>query len=178
LRDRDLRGRRVDLIVGPFTPGADDDLAVTVLHHDRLYVVSGRTSPWAKRRKIALGDLANERWVLPPPTHPVGALVVNAFRHSGLQPPQCVVTVTSARFTGSLVAGGQFLGVLASAGLNDPYAPVKTLPVELPVMAWPVGIATLKNRTLGPAAKLFLDCAGQLVKPLAKAGVRSRAMPT
>ena len=177
LLDRDLRGRRVDLIVGPFTPDADDDLAVTVFHRDRLHVVSGRKSPWAHRRKIALGDLVNERWVLPPPTHPIGALVVNAFRHSGLQPPQCVVTVTSARFTAGLIAGGQFLGVLASAGLNDPHAPVKMLPVELPMTAWPVSVATLKNRTLGPAAKLFLDCAGQLVKPLSKAGARSRMMP-
>src|SRR3954467_7928585 len=41
LLDRDLRGRRVDLIVGPFTPGAEDDLAVTVFHRDRLHVVSG-----------------------------------------------------------------------------------------------------------------------------------------
>lgn len=172
-----MRGRRVDLIMGPFTTDTDDDLDVTVLYRDRLHVVSGRTSSWANRRKIALGDLVNERWVLPPPIHPIGSLVVNAFRHSGLQPPRSVVTVTSARFTSSLIAGGQFLGVLPSAALRDPHAPVKILPVELPMTAWPVSVATLKNRTLGPVARLFLDCARDLVKPLAMVGARRRILP-
>ena len=115
LLDRDLRGRRVDLIVGPFTPDDDADLDVTVLHWDRLNVVSGPSNPWVSRRKVALSDLVNERWVLPSPSHPIGAMVVNAFRRGGLQPPRNVVIVTSAQFTSRLIADGQFLGVLASA---------------------------------------------------------------
>ena len=46
---------------------AGDDLDVKVLHRDRLHVVSGPSNPWADRRKVALGDLVNDRWVLPPP---------------------------------------------------------------------------------------------------------------
>ena len=90
LLGRDLRGRRVDLIVGPFTADAGDDLDVKVLHRDRLHVVSGPSNPWADRRKVALGDLVNDRWVLPPPSHPIGAMVANAFRQGGLQPPRNV----------------------------------------------------------------------------------------
>jgi DNA-binding transcriptional LysR family regulator len=174
LLNRDLRGRRVDLIAGPFTPDTDDDLDVTVLHHDRLHVVCGPESPWANRRKISLADLVGERWVLPPPSHPIGSLVVNAFRHEGLQAPTTVVTVTSARFTTSLIAAGEFLGVLASAGLNDPYTPLRTLPVELPMATWPLSVAALKGRTIGPMANLFLECASELVRPLAKAAGRRR----
>lgn len=175
LVDRDLRGRRVDLVFGPFGPDADD-LDVTVLHRDWLRVVSGPGSPWANRRKIALRDLVNERWVLPPPTHPIGALVINAFKHSSLQPPQRFVTVTSARFTSSLIAGGQFLGVLASAALNDPYSPLTILPVELPMATWPVSVAKLKNRTLGPLAKLLIEYASEFVKPLTQAGARHKTL--
>jgi DNA-binding transcriptional LysR family regulator len=176
LLDRDLRGRRVDLIVGPFTPDDDDDLDVTVLHWDRLNVVSGPSNPWASRRKVALSDLVNERWVLPSPSHPIGAMVVNAFRRSGLQPPRNVVTVTSAQFTSRLIADGQFLGVLASAGLNDPYHPINTVRVELPTTAWPISIATLKDRTLAPTAKLFTDCALEFIKQLVKIGPRRRVL--
>jgi hypothetical protein len=32
----------------------------------------------------------------------------------------------------------------------------------------PNGIVTLKNRTLSPVAQLFIDCARELTKPLAK----------
>jgi hypothetical protein len=42
------------------------------------------------------------------------------------------------------------------------------LPVELPTARRPNGIVTLKNRALSPVAKLFIDCAREVAKPLAK----------
>ncbi len=51
-------------------------------------------------------------------------------------------------------------------GANLP--PLKVLPVDLPVAPWPVGIMTLKNRTLTPVVKLFIDCAREVVKPLGR----------
>jgi DNA-binding transcriptional LysR family regulator len=175
LLDRYLRGRRVDLIVGPFTPDTDDDIKVTVLHQrDRLQVVSGPSNPWVNRRKVALSDLCNEPWVLPPPSHPVGAMVIKAFRQIGLQPPRNVVTVTSAQFTTRLIADGRFLGVLASAGLKDPFHALEPVRVELPKTTWTMGIATLKDRTLGPTTELFIGQALEFVKLLAKNGARRR----
>jgi hypothetical protein len=40
--------------------------------------------------------------------------------------------------------------------------------VDFPVKPRPIGIVTLKNRTLNPAAQLFINCAREVVKPLAK----------
>ena len=45
---------------------------------------------------------------------------------------------------------------------------LKVLPVELPMDRVPVGIVTLKNRTLSPVAKLFIEHAREVAKPLAK----------
>jgi hypothetical protein len=50
---------------------------------------------------------------------------------------------------------------------------LKILPVDLPFKAWPVGIVTLKNRTLSPAAQLFIECAREVARPLAR--VRSKS---
>jgi len=50
-------------------------------------------------------------------------------------------------------------------GANLPQ--LKVLPVDPPIPPWPVGIITLKNRTLTPVVKLFIDCAREVVKPLA-----------
>jgi hypothetical protein len=42
------------------------------------------------------------------------------------------------------------------------------VPVELPTTRWPIGIITLKKRTLSPLAQLFIECARDIAKPLAK----------
>jgi hypothetical protein len=42
------------------------------------------------------------------------------------------------------------------------------LPVELPIASVPNGIITLRNRTLSPVARLFIEHAREVAKPLAK----------
>jgi DNA-binding transcriptional LysR family regulator len=176
LRERELRGRRVDLVIGQrVQPGFDnDDLNVTILYRDRLCVVAGTENPWARRRKIALADLVEERWCLPPPGHPIGSMVIDCFRRSGLRPPQNIVTSQSAPFTSSLIANGQFLGILGSVflGSHVARAPLKVLPVRLPIPAWPISIVTLKNRAPNPVTKLFVDCVREVAMPLVQAGMR------
>jgi hypothetical protein len=49
-------------------------------------------------------------------------------------------------------------------GANLP--PHKVLPVELPVPPWPLGVMTLKNRTISPVGQLFLEAASEVAKPL------------
>jgi hypothetical protein len=43
----------------------------------------------------------------------------------------------------------------------------KVLPIELPARPGPVGIITLKKRTLSPLAQLFIEHAREVAKPLA-----------
>jgi DNA-binding transcriptional LysR family regulator len=171
LQQRDLLGRRVELaIMRIAAEKLDQDLEATVLCHDRMWVVAGMSNPWARRRKFALADLVNERWCLPPPDHPVGALIIEAFSRIGLKPPQRSVTVGSAQCTSNLVAKGQYLGVHGRLFLHfiPPSVRLKVLPVEFPVAAPPISVITLKGRTLSPVARLFLDFARQVIKPLAR----------
>jgi hypothetical protein len=41
----------------------------------------------------------------------------------------------------------------------------------------PVAVATLKNRMLNPSAQLFIDCAREVAKPLAKVRPHGPAKP-
>jgi DNA-binding transcriptional LysR family regulator len=70
----------------------------------------------------------------------------------------------------ALVASGPFLGIFPGSflhfGANLP--PLKILPVEMPMPPLPVGIMTLKKRTISPVARLFIDGAREVAKPLAK----------
>jgi hypothetical protein len=48
----------------------------------------------------------------------------------------------------------------------------------LPHSPIPIGIVTLKNRTLTPVAQLFIDCAREVAKPLATSkSVAARQQP-
>jgi hypothetical protein len=42
------------------------------------------------------------------------------------------------------------------------------LPVDPGIRPEPVGISTLKNRTISPAAQIFIECAREVAKPLAR----------
>ena len=48
--------------------------------------------------------------------------------------------------------------------LNNPA--FKVLPINLPITRRPIGIVTLKNRTLSPLAQIFIDCAHEVAKAL------------
>jgi len=41
--------------------------------------------------------------------------------------------------------------------------------IQMPMSSMPNGIVTLKNRTLGPVARIFIEHAREVAKPLARA---------
>ena len=63
---------------------------------------------------------------------------------------------------------GRFLAMLPGAYLkfNGKRFGLKVLPIKLFVPPQPIGIVTLKNRTLSPLAQLFIKCARSVAKPL------------
>lgn len=162
LQSRDLATHKVELaIMRAQSAPLDKIFDRTVLFDDRMWIVAGARSPWARRRKLTLADLVDAPWCLPPPDHPVGALIEDAFSHAGLNPPTRAVTVGSAQSTSHMVARGQYLGVLGSMFLHfkPPSVALKILPVDLSVAAPPICVVTLKDRMLSPAAQMFVEFA-------------------
>jgi len=175
---RDLHERNVDLLVAwRANPFADDDrLDFEVLYDDTLVIAAGAQSPWARRRKTELAELVNEPWALPPPESGIGAVAMRAFRALGLEYPRATVASFRTEVRMSMLTTGRFLTIVPTSGLRfpAPRAELKALTVELPMAAIPIGIVTLKNRTLSPVAKLFIEHAREVAKPLAKAPMASR----
>ena len=170
LMERDLKARTVEIaIMRNVAPDLTEDFDTRKLYDDRLWIVAGAQHPALRRKKIRLADLVNERWCLPPPDHPVGSSVIEAFRRSGLEPPVRSVTVGSAQFTSNLVAKGYFLGVHGSVFLSftPPSVRLKVLRVELPIPKSSTSVVTLRGRTLSPVAQLFIDSAREITQPFA-----------
>jgi DNA-binding transcriptional LysR family regulator len=171
---RDLRERNVDLVLGPFVrPFAEDDLEAELLFEEKPTVVAGMHSKWARRRKVELADLIDEPWCMAPPDTLVGSRCVEAFRASGLDAPKRTVLASSIQLYNGLLATGRFLAIMPDSLLkfSAKRFGLKGLPIELPVPPRFIGIVTVKNRTISPAARVFIDMTREVTKPLAKANL-------
>jgi DNA-binding transcriptional LysR family regulator len=163
-----LRQRQVDLVISRLPPSLDDDIDAQQLYIERSFVVAGANSPWFRRRKIKFDELLDQPWALPPPGNLVGAIFSEAFRQKGFAYPTRNVAFGHIHLHVSLVVTGQFLAILPGSmlQLGAYQLALKALPVECPVPPGPVSVLTLKGRSLSPAARLFIEHAGEVAKTL------------
>jgi DNA-binding transcriptional LysR family regulator len=158
------RMRLPDMKSDPF-----NDLNVEILFNDELVVAAGMQTRWARRRKIDVAELADERWILTAPNTWNYKVVEEAFRARGLDMPKVSMKTLSVHLRTNLLATGQCITAFPRSVLNL-YAhrfSLKVLPLDLPVWPWPVVILTLKNRTLTPVVGRFIQCAREVVKSIA-----------
>jgi DNA-binding transcriptional LysR family regulator len=166
----ELRARKLDFLIGRVPPqqAEQPDLATEVLFDEPQVIVAGRSSPWAKRRRVKLADLMDEPWVLPRPEYAAWFSVAEGFRASGLSAPRNGVICSSLGFTHAMLETGRYLGIFPRSLLHFAAKrfDCKVLGVDWPLVPPPVGIASLENRTMPPAAMLFIEHIRRLVKPL------------
>src|SRR5262249_15737289 len=166
---RALEERKVDLaILHINVPVTEEQMHVEILYDEPFVVAAGARNPWTRRRGIKLAGLVNEPWTLPSPDSVFGSVVVEAFRAGGLDFPRTVVIANVGAVRIALVATGRFLTILPNSMLTFRlnHTALKRLPIDLPTARRPVGIFTLKNRTLSPVAQLFIDCARKVAKSM------------
>jgi DNA-binding transcriptional LysR family regulator len=165
---RDLRERRVDLSIARKFGPLEEDLTFESLCDNPYVVMAGAKNPWVRRRNAELPELMNASWVLPAPDSPVGSFLAEAFRTQGLEYPRPSVVAFSYEVRISLLATNRYLTILPESVLRAPatYQRIKMVPVELRLRRMPIGIITVKGRTLSPAAQLFIATARDVAKPL------------
>lgn len=151
-------------------PPLEEDIESIFLYDNRLCVVVGVKSRWARCRHVTLADLIGESWCLPPVETATGAVFFNAIHASGLSQPRVVVSSAAHQLYHRMLADGRFVGVSSTITLHfDPERPaLKELPIDLPAPNFPIAILTLKNRTILPIGQLFINCALDVVRPLTK----------
>jgi len=171
-----LSERQVELVLGAlFEPNGDEEFDVEILFRERMVVLAGKNSRWSDRSRIALSELVDEPWVLGPDR--LNRFHTTAFHASGLSPPEATVVSLSLTLRNSLLATGRYLTMLPGSMflLGGKHLPLKVLPVKIAVPSWPIAILTVKNRTVSPVARLFIDCARDIASGL---GERVESLPT
>jgi len=165
-----LRERKLDLMIGRIMNSqVDDDLSVEILFEEPHHVVVAAHNRWASRRKVTLAELINEHWIFSEQNNIVQTLVSGVFCANGLEVPPASVVSTSMSLHLQLLASGDYIGTLTNSILQycaDRWS-LKILPLHLGIKS-PVGIFTLKNRTLSPVVQLFVEDARFLAKSLTK----------
>jgi DNA-binding transcriptional LysR family regulator len=165
-----LRNRRCEVVVTRLLT-REPDINVEPVHHDQLFVVASARSKWARQRRIGLADLVQEAWVQAPAEMEPGSPTLEAFRSAGLAAPRVVVLSSSLNLRYGLLATGRFITMIPDSVLH--YVPkrasIRMLPIKLPRWHVPTCTLTLKERTLSPLARRFIDCLHELAKPLAQA---------
>jgi DNA-binding transcriptional LysR family regulator len=172
-----LRQRNVELLIGRMPrPFAEDDLVSEPLLDEPFVAVAGINSQWARRRHIELAELTRESWVLPPSDSVPGMLISEIFHAEGLEPPPVRVVTLSVQLTTTLIATGRHVGMLPNsvAQFSAKRVGLKILPVKVPALRASVVVITVKNRTLSPLAKLFIDSARGVAKSVAAPAARRR----
>ena len=103
LDNHELQQRKVDITLAriPHT-FRDEDLNVEMLFDDPHCVIAGTNSRWARRRSIALIELAEEPWVLPP-TPVIYNLVQAEFKARGREMSSVTISAFSVFACGATV---------------------------------------------------------------------------
>jgi len=168
---RALIERNVDVVIAQrLDPIADERLDFEFVFDAAFVVAAGANNSWVRRRRVGLAELVNEPWMLPPRTSALGSIATEAFRASGLGYPRTTVFVLPTEVRANLLMTGRYLTILADFALSFPVwrSEIKVLPIQLPLDRVQVGIVTLKNRTINPVVRLFIDAVHDVAKPLAK----------
>jgi DNA-binding transcriptional LysR family regulator len=166
----ELRERNLDLAIFRIaSANAGKDLKAEVLFHDPLVVMTGKHNPRTWHRNLKLSDLMDEPWILPPPQVSIGHFIAEAFRVRGLSIPKSAVVTSSVHMRHNMLATGQFMAMLPRVMLRFPVyrETLRALPIDLPETRKPIALLSLKGRNPSPVAKLFRDCASDVVSTLA-----------
>jgi DNA-binding transcriptional LysR family regulator len=157
---RRLDARKVDLVIVRMSGLVSEEKRHTeVLYDEPVVVAAGLQHPHARKRRVKLADVADELWALPRADGFIHALVTEAFCGAGLGKPRISVVAQSHYLRLTLASRGPFLTVVPKGMIPSSMGQlsIKALPIELPGNRRPVGIVTLKNRTLSPVAQLFIQ---------------------
>ncbi len=153
-----LRDRSFDLMLGRMMPQIDNDLSVEPLFEEGLSVVVAERSPWARKRKVTLAELMEAPWIFAERDNVVRSEISKVFAAHGLDAPRANVVSASMHLRLALLSTGKYVSTIPNSFIRYGVErwSLKVLPIDLGLRL-PVGIFTLKNRSLSPVALKFID---------------------
>jgi DNA-binding transcriptional LysR family regulator len=166
---RELAERNVDFLIARRSGSLTDDrLEYEHLFDDTYWVIAGKKNPWARRRSIELAELVNQPWALPPPESTTGSVALAAFHAAKLDYPRTTVISEPVDVRITMLVSGRFVTIVPESvfRFSARHPELRILRVNQQLSRLPVGIITLRNRTISPLAKEFMQSSREVAKQL------------
>ncbi|MDR5856447.1 LysR family transcriptional regulator [Caballeronia sp. LZ062] len=131
-----------------------------VVQEETLAVIANTAHPLAKRRRVALEDLAKHRWVVYRANMPMRLLLEREFHDAGLRFPAHLLETTSAFATLALLQKNPSLVALVSvdvARFCTAHGVVCTLPLAFSLKSEPYEMVTRRDAPLSPGVRLLME---------------------
>jgi len=137
----------------------ESEFSVEWLYDEPIAIICGFRHAYAKRRRISIADLADGLWAMQPSNSYIRKVITDFYRSNGLGLPRVATVFHNPHLGISLAARGRLLAAVPKTMLSygSQKLPVKEVPVPLPISRRPVGIVTLRDRSLSPVAELFIE---------------------
>lgn len=162
-----LRQGELDLVIGrlpAFSVGSD--IQEEQLCDDYAQIVVQRNHPLLQRSGISLRDLVTEPWILPRQETSMRRQIDEAFRLEGVPAPANCVESVSILTNRALVLRADHLAVwpVQLVQFEQELGHVVPLPIDLPTTRRPIGVSTLRNARLSPAAETLIAALRRLTQ--------------
>ena len=120
--------------------------------------------------------LGDERWILTSNDRWNYQIIADAFARRGMAMPKINIQTLSVNLRANMTATGRFITTFPRSVLllHADRLDLKVLPVDLAAQAWPIVMATLRDRTLSPVVERFMDCAREVSGSIAAAASRRK----
>lgn len=169
-----LRNHELDLMIGRVLVQDDvDDLEYEVLAGEEFQVVCGARSPLGRQRRLALADIIDEPWILPPGPGPLRTRLNAVFASQAGRLPRNVVESLSLLANLPLINDAGFLAVLPEqvARTYAGYGILRRLPITLGEILGPLALITRRGVPRSPAESEFRE----IVREVAGRGRRRKS---
>lgn len=155
----------LDCVVGRLTRDAsrgqaDRDLfQLETLYEEGMCIVAANGHPLAKRKKLALADLSDCAWVLPPPGSVTRNLLIDEFLHAGLTPPSPLIQSSSFLSNLSLVEQGGLVTIspTSAAEKYQRFRGINILDITLSMPLSPISLIWSQTRKMQGALRTLRD---------------------
>jgi DNA-binding transcriptional LysR family regulator len=153
-----LRRGQLDLVLGRLPDNGDaPDLVQEPLFRDTAFVVVRPGHPLTSRANLALADLVQFEWILPPVETTLRRRIEQAFHEANLEGPQPTVETVSLLLIRGLLQATDYLCVWPWQVAYGEAAVGRAaiLPIGLPPTEGPIGMTLWREATPSPAVQVF-----------------------
>ena len=136
------------------------------LFDDRLVLVMRAKHPLARRKKLGLKDLLDEKWVFTAGDTWSNRRMRLYFEQSGIPIPKARMESRNPAVLKSVIGISDHIGIISRLGVESELAnqSLKSIELNSPLMQRPIGIVLREGEPISPAIKSFISIAEELGK--------------